>query len=276
MTITVKNLISFLHEWTLQAYRRTPPHTQPLLPLVLPNRDPMHSARTEPDSSRTASPHLPHYLTSTYTWAYLNRHTLPWLDRSLVVSAILWGNAGRLMRAAAVEFQPGQRILQAACVYGGFSQMLAERVGPAGLLEVVDVAPIQVANARRKLAGHPHAHARVADLTQPIGQRHDGVCCFFLLHEVPPEQRAQIVDNLLAAVEPGGIAVFVDYHRPHRLHPLAPVMKQVFRHLEPYAESLLDTPIASLSPRAAEFDWTRRTLFGDLYQHVVARRKPVG
>ncbi len=232
--------------------------------------------RTEPDSPCEASPHLPHYLTSTYTWAYLNRHTLPWLDRSLVVSAILWGNAGRLMRAAVAEFQPGQRVLQAACVYGGFSAMLAERVGAGGALEVVDVAPIQIANVRRKLARHPQAQARVADLALPIEQHHDGVCCFFLLHEVPHEQRARIVDNLLAAVAPGGVAVFVDYHRPHRLHPLAPVMRQVFRHLEPFAESLLDAPIASLSPRAAAFEWSHRTVFGGLYQHVVARRKRPG
>lgn len=254
---------------------RVPPDAHPPSLPVHHLRDPMPPVRTEPDSPRATSPHLPHYLTSTYTWAYLNRHTLPWLDRSIVVSAILWGNAGRLMRAAVSEFQPGQRVLQAACVYGDFSRMLAERVGPAGALEVVDVAPIQVANARRKLADHPQANARVADLVQPIGQRHDGVCCFFLLHEVPPEQRAQIVDNLLAAVAPGGIAVFVDYHRPRRLHPLAPVMKLVFRHLEPYAESLLDTPIRDLSPRANAFNWTHRTLFGGLYQHVVARRMTV-
>jgi hypothetical protein len=36
---------------------------------------------------------LPDYLRDTYTWAYLDHRTLPWLDRPVVVSAILWGNA---------------------------------------------------------------------------------------------------------------------------------------------------------------------------------------
>lgn len=219
-------------------------------------------------------PRLPDYLLRTYRWAYLDRRTLPWLDRHPVVNAILWGNAGRLMRTACAEFSPGQRVLQAACVYGRFSPLLARRLGPQGALDVVDVAELQLANARRKLAGFPQASVRRADLCQPLNMRYDGVCAFFLLHEVPVRERRLIVDNLLAAVAPGGKAVFVDYHRPHAWHPLRPVMHGVFRLLEPYAASLLATPIESLSPRAAAFDWQKTLLFGGLYQHVVAIRCP--
>lgn len=228
---------------------------------------------TEPQTPPDAHA-IPEYLSSTYTWAYLNHRTLPWLDRSLVVSAILWGNADRLMKAAVAEFTSGQRVLQAACVYGELSPMLARRVGPEGALDVLDVAPIQIANVRRKLSTLPQARAQQADLTQPLDTTYQGVCCFFLLHEVPEDQRARIVDNLLAAVEPGGKALFVDYHRPRRWHPLGPVMNLVFRWLEPFAPSLLDVPIESLSARAGEFTWQRHTVFGGLYQHVVATRKP--
>lgn len=215
---------------------------------------------------------LPDYLRRTYTWAYLDPRTLPWLDRGPVVSAILWGNAGRLMRWAVARFEPGERVLQAACVYGAFSPMLARRVGCNGGLEVVDVAPIQVANARRKLAGMPQASARVADLSVRLEAQYDGVCCFFLLHEVPAAERGVIVANLLGAVRPGGRAVFVDYHRPRRWHPLAAVMKQVFRWLEPFAESLLDAPIETLTAAGRDFTWRKETRFGGLYQLLVATR----
>lgn len=228
------------------------------------------SSPAPPAPSATA---LPEYLRQTYTWAYLDPRALRWLDRAPVVSAILWGNAGRLMRWAAAQFAPGERVLQAACVYGDFSPMLARRIGIHGQLEVVDVAPIQVANARRKLAGLAQASARVADLARPLGAHYDGVCCFFLLHEVPAEARRRIVANLLAAVRPGGRAVFVDYHRPAWWHPLAPVMALVFRWLEPYARSLLDTPIETLAAEAAAFTWTTQTRFGGLYQLVVAQRR---
>lgn len=216
---------------------------------------------------------LPDYLRRTYTWAYLNPRTLPWLDRAPVVSAILWGNAGRLMRWTVAQFVAGERVLQAACVYGDFSAMLARQVGVHGQLEVVDVAPIQVANVRRKFADLPQGGARVADLVKPLDTQYDGVCCFFLLHEVPDAERRRIVANLLAAVRPGGRAVFVDYHRSQRLHPLAPVMTLVFRWLEPYASSLLDTPIESLAAEATSFEWRKETRFGGLYQLLVATRR---
>ncbi len=227
--------------------------------------------RPFPDGTGAA---IPPYLSRTYTWAYLSHRTLPWLDRPSVVSAILWGNAGRLMRAAVSEFAPGERVLQAACVYGGFSPMLAEQVGTSGALDIVDVAPIQLANVGRKVAGLPQVRLVHRDLADPgeVGG-YEGVCCFFLLHEVPPPARSRIVDNLLAAVRPGGKVVFVDYHRPRRWHPLRPVMAQVFRWLEPYADSLLDAPIESLSPSAGEFEWRKTTSFGGLYQHVVAIRR---
>lgn len=217
---------------------------------------------------------VPLYLRRTYSWAYLNRHSLRWLDRPLVVSAILWGNARRLMRQAADEFASGARVLQAACVYGGFSRLLAERVGRDGLLEVVDVAQLQVDNARRKLADLPQVQVRRRDLAAGLeGRRFDGVCCFFLLHEVPQGARCAIVDHLLDAVDEGGKIVFVDYHRPRRGHPLAWPMKLVFRLLEPYAPSLLDQDLALLSDRGGAFDWHKRTVFGGLYQIVVGKRR---
>lgn len=220
---------------------------------------------------------VPVYLFSTYHWAYLNRTTLPWLDRMLVVSAILWGNAHRLMRSAVSEFLPGQRVLQAACVYGTFSRLLADQIGPTGHLEVVDVATLQIDNARRKLQDLAHVQVRQADLADAqclAADANDAVCCFFLLHEVPETVRRRIVDNLLASVRPGGKIVFTDYHQPHRWHPLRPIMALVFRWLEPFATSLFEASIESRSPRAHEFSWHKTTCFGGLYQKVVGIRRP--
>jgi len=223
-------------------------------------------------------PHtIPDYLERTYRWAYLDGRNLRWLDRPLVVSAILWGNARRLMRAAVAEFAPGQRVLQAACVYGDFSAMLARQLGDDGELLVLDVAQIQVDNLHRKLAGHPRVRARCADLAAAdLGiapESLDGVACFFLLHEVPHEARRRIVDNLLSLVRVGGKVVFTDYHRTARWHPLRPVMALVFRLLEPYAPSLQADDITTLSPRATHFTWHKTTAFGGLYQQVVAVRQ---
>ena len=52
------------------------------------------------------------------------------------------------MNAAVREFSAGQRVLQAAAVYGDFSQRLARRLGGEGQLTVLDVASIQIANVQ--------------------------------------------------------------------------------------------------------------------------------
>jgi len=165
------------------------------------------------------------------------------------------------------------RIRRARVLRGLSLEDLARRLGDGGQLTVVDVAPIQIANTRRKLAPWPEAQARVADLTEPVGASFDAVCCFFLLHEVPTYARHRIVTNLLEAVEPGGKIVFVDYHKPRWWHPMRPAMALVFRYLEPFANALLAEEIATMVPQTAEFEWTKETFFGGLYQKVVGVRR---
>lgn len=216
---------------------------------------------------------LPDYLVNTYTWAYLRPASVLLLDNPFVVSAILWGNFSRLLRAACDEFRAGQRILQAASVYGSLSTNLAETVGREGRLEVIDIAPIQAENCRRKLAAYPQASVRVADAAAPGGGFYDGVCCFFLLHEIPDDQKRAVVNALLRSVVPGGKVVFVDYHRPWPFHPSRMVMEGVFRWLEPYAHGLISREIWDFAAQREDFHWRKETYFGDLYQKVVAVRK---
>jgi SAM-dependent methyltransferase len=225
------------------------------------------------NTSPSSTSGIPDYLERTYHWAYLSRRGRALLDRSFIVSAILWGNARRLMKAAAAEFTPGQKILQSACVYGNFSQLLAQRVGTKGKLTVIDVAPIQIEYCQRKLLPYPQANARVADATVPFPEDVDGICCFFLLHEVPEDYKTRIVDNLLGSVKPGGKVVFVDYHRPHSFHPLKGIMALVFRWLEPYAIIMWKREIQSYSKQAEKFNWEKCTYFGGLYQKVIAVRR---
>ncbi|SEQ96357.1 Methyltransferase domain-containing protein [Faunimonas pinastri] len=219
-------------------------------------------------SSRT----VPEYLKNTYRWAYLDARTAPILDRHLVVQAILWGNADRLMDRAIAEFSPGDHVLQPAAVYGNFSQRLAAHLGPEGRLQVSDIAPLQVALTRRKLAAYPNAKVVRANAASPASGTYDGVCCFFLLHEVPGPFKRQIVNSVLASLQPGGKAVFVDYHRPGRFHPLRPIMKAVFHLLEPFAEELCASEIRKYADGAEGFAWSKETAFGGLYQIVIARK----
>lgn len=218
-------------------------------------------------------PEVPAYLKETYTWAYLNPHTLTWLDRPWVVTAILFGNYQRLQRALLAEVEPGMRVLQAACVYGDLSENLARRLGVHGGLDVIDVAGLQVRNCKRKLKDFPHARTWVADAATLSGAVYDVVACFFLLHELPDDYKRQVVNALLGSTQPGGAVVFVDYHKPHFANPLKLPMGWVFDRLEPYARSLWHNEIATFANEPTEFVWRKQCYFGGLYQKVVARRR---
>ncbi|MEF2073046.1 rhodoquinone biosynthesis methyltransferase RquA [Consotaella aegiceratis] len=215
---------------------------------------------------------VPGYLKRIYTWCYLHPRMVPLLDRQIVAQAILWGNFGRLTRRALEEFGPGQHVLQPAHAYGLVARQLAERLGPDGHLDLSDIAPIQVERGHRKLAGLGNVTVWRADAAHPPQRDYDGINCFFLLHEVPDSYKRRIVDSLLGALKPGGKAVFIDYHRTRPLHPLRPVMWSVFRFLEPFANSLCSSEIRNFASHAENFEWSKETYFGGLYQKVVARR----
>lgn len=223
---------------------------------------------------RAEAPEIPAYLWENYYWAYLNPRNVRLLDRELVVKVILWGQHRRLRSAAFAELEPGQDVLQPACVYGDFSPALAEHLGPQGSLEITDVAPIQVARCHRKLRNLPQATIRRADASRPDSRTYDAVCCYFLLHELPDDYKRGVVDALLERVGPGGKVVFVDYHKPHWAHPLKPITSLVFDTLEPFAKSLWRREIMDFAADAAPFKWRKKTYFGGLFQKVVAERKP--
>jgi ubiquinone/menaquinone biosynthesis C-methylase UbiE len=232
-----------------------------------------HPALSAAAPARTRSPVIPDYLQRTYRWAYLDARNAKYLDHELVVKTILWRQHRRLERVAFTEIEPGQHVLQSACVYGNFSLALAEHIGPEGKLEIVDVAEVQVRNCRDKLAGYKHAIVRHEDVLHLRDEAVDTVCCYFLMHELPDDYKRGVAATLLNSVRPGGKVVFVDYHKPHWAHPLKIVTSLIFDTLEPYAKGLWRKEIAAFGANDDRFEWRKETYFGGLYQKVVATHR---
>ncbi len=217
-------------------------------------------------------PEVPDYLQDVYYWAYLNPRNVKLLDREIVVRTILWQQHIKLRNAAFAEIEPGQRVLQSACVYGSFSAKLAEHIGPEGTLDVYDVAEIQVNNTRRKLRAYPHATVHYGDVLEMDLEPFDTICCYFLLHELPDTYKREAVNLFLRKVVAGGKVVFVDYHKPRCWHPLKPITSLVFDTLEPFAKGLWRNEIKDFADNPEQFSWRKEPRFGDLFQKVVATR----
>lgn len=219
-------------------------------------------------------PAIPEYLQKFYWWAYLHPNAVRLFEREWLVNLILWGNFSRLRDAALAELgEPiNNRLLQVACVYGDFSQRIAARLGTQGTLDVVDVAPIQLANLRTKLApdARIRLHRQDSSALQFADAHFDSVLLFFLLHEQPEAVRHATLAEAIRVTRPGGRIVIVDYHNPKSRNPLRYVMKLVLRTLEPFACGLWQHEIASyLLGSKVPASLVKTTYFGDLYQKVV-------
>jgi ubiquinone/menaquinone biosynthesis C-methylase UbiE len=218
---------------------------------------------------------VPPYLEDVYWWAYVHPNAVQVFEREWLVNLILFNNYGRLRDAALAEMGATVhgRTLQVACVYGDLTPRLRRRLAPDAALDVLDILPVQLENLARKL---PHddrvalLHGDSSALPCADGS-YDQVLLFFLLHEQPESVRRGTLSEALRVVRPGGKVVIVDYHRPAAWHPLRPLMRLVFRRLEPFAMDLWRQGIDAFLPAAAP-PVAKQVYFGGLYQKLVLVR----
>ncbi len=228
-------------------------------------------------ASPAVPPAIPDYLQDTYWWAYLHPKSFWFFEREWVVNLILWGNMRRLTRAVLDELSPapGSSVLQVACVYGDFSNLLAAHLGQAeSRLSVVDVAPIQISNIEKKLAAHDNVSVHHQDSTCMAfpDDSFDETVVFFLLHEQPEEARRKTISEAVRVTRPGGRVIFVDYHGPKRSNPMRYVMKPILTLLEPFAMDLWREELPAFMPAGIEPDQLDTSFyFGGLYQKVVLK-----
>jgi ubiquinone/menaquinone biosynthesis C-methylase UbiE len=220
---------------------------------------------------------VPRYLEKVYWWAYVHPRAVRLFERDWLVDSILFGNYNRLCDAALASLGAPLtgRTLQVACVYGNLTPRIAARLAPDASLEVVDILPIQLDNLRAKLVPDERVVLQRADASAlPLADASvDQLLMFFLLHEQPEAVRRATLAEAMRVVKPGGRIVLVDYHRPVAWHPLKPLMRLVFRRLEPYAIDLWRHPIEEFMPadrKPAAIEQT--TWFGGLYQRLVITR----
>lgn len=220
---------------------------------------------------------VPAYLEETYWWAYTHPNAVRVFERQWLVNLILWGNFAKLRDLALDDMGEvihGQA-LQVACVYGNFTEHVVRRMGPDAHLNVIDIAPVQIANLHDKLGPQKQVSILQQDSSALhfADASHDTVVVFFLLHEQPVDVRHKTIAEALRVTKPGGKIIFVDYHKPKATSPFRYLMVPILTTLEPFAMDLWNGNIEDWLPNDSQLtSLDKQTYFGGLYQKVIITR----
>lgn len=217
---------------------------------------------------------IPDYLRNTYWWAYLHPRGVRLFERRWLINLILFGNYKRLCDEVIglVGENAAGPTLQIACVYGDLTQRLADCHLQRGKLEVVDVAPIQLANLRRKLKSDKTVQLHCHDSTQLAlaDGRYNRTLLFFLLHEQPWQERIKTLQQAIRVTRAGGQLIIIDYHRPRKWSPLHYLLSPILATLEPFAKDLWQHDISEWLPaEIPALNIEKHTYFAGLYQRVL-------
>lgn len=182
---------------------------------------------------------VPEYLARYYWWAYLWDKSIWFFDHQPIINAILFGQYDKLLKKtlAHVEAKPGAKLLQLTCVYGKLTPSLLHHTGNE--VHLCDVAVGQLELARRKtrdVAGRCHLARMNAESLGYASDTFDQVILFFLFHELPPNARQHVYDEIARVVKRGGSVLITEYGstpRTHLLYRLWP-FRWVLGHLEPF------------------------------------------
>jgi len=194
----------------------------------------------------------PIYLARHYWWAYLWRVGVWLFDHQFIINAILFGQYRKLMQVTLERLKASTngRILQLTCVYGMFTPKLLGQLAGRGL-HITDVAPVQLALARRKTKHRERLLATRMNV-ESLGYRDssfDTVIIFFLLHEMPDDARHRTVEETVRVLKSGGRLLIAEYGPMPVRHVLyrVPPLRWVLTRLEPFLASFWHEDIGALA-----------------------------
>lgn len=220
---------------------------------------------------------IPDYLEKTYWWAYVRPWAVCVFERDWLINLILWGwyESLRDRVLAAMGKKISGTTLKISCCYGALEPMLAKRVQAGhGTLDIIDVAPEQLKNSRRKIpvgleGPVVNLYHRDACNLGFADNSYDRALLFFLPHEQPEAIRRQTFVEAFRVVKSGGEIHIVEFARCVWWHPLKYIWHSVLYVLEPYAPPIWKQDLTHWMPEQGSGCCVEKSfIFGGFYQIV--------
>jgi ubiquinone/menaquinone biosynthesis C-methylase UbiE len=170
----------------------------------------------------------PHYL-RWYWWAYTSPWAIKFWDVRIfgtypLINAVLFGNYGELTGKTIDLYKSDdqeRKTLHVSSLYGGMVAWLAKITKDYTL---IDIVPHQLNRARQKIdeIGATATLLQMnAEHLEYDNDSYDQTIIFFLLHEVTPQARENILSEAIRVTRPGGRLYITEYNElgsRHFLH----------------------------------------------------------
>lgn len=114
---------------------------------------------------------------------------------------------------AEVEVKPGYKVLDYGCGPGTFTILMAERVGPSGIVYALDIHPLAIASVERKARKRHLANIRtiLSGCSTSLPDNSLDVILFFdVLHALDHQQ--EVLVELHRVLASNGTMCFSDHH----------------------------------------------------------------
>src|SRR6266536_2082143 len=150
---------------------------------------------------------------------------------------------------AAAGVQPGQRVLDVGCGTGYFARLLAQAVGPDGLVVGIDPSPEMIAYASRKAGRARNCQFQVgtAEALDFPAEHFDVVVSSLMIHHLPEDLRVPALREMRRVLRPGGTLLVAEAQAPR--HGLLRLLARL------HSFDRMAAMIPDLGPLAAEADF---------------------
>jgi ubiquinone/menaquinone biosynthesis C-methylase UbiE len=114
---------------------------------------------------------------------------------------------------AEVEIKPGSHVLDFGCGPGVFTTIIAEKIGPSGIVYALDINPLAVSMVESKALRKNLGNVRTIHsncYTSLLDNCLDHVIFFDVFHDLDNHQ--EVLRELHRILKPGGIMYFSDHH----------------------------------------------------------------
>jgi len=144
--------------------------------------------------------------------ASYERSFMPFVFDALISTLFVPFGGVQKLRTDAIDrmdVQPDASVLELACGTGGITKLLLAR---GAQVTAIDGAEQMLARARKRAPGATYQQSPLEDFRPAT--RYDFVLLAFVLHEIPKDLRARVLNSAREALAPGGTVVVLDHAVP--------------------------------------------------------------